>query len=66
MIDLSIIIPTLNRDRCLKSCLDSLICQSYYADKFEILVVDNGSTDNTKKVTEEIILLSNKYHIRYI
>jgi glycosyltransferase involved in cell wall biosynthesis len=63
---LSIIIPTLNRDQYLKSCLNSLLNQEFDVDNYEILVVDNGSIDNTKKITAEYISLSSEHNIRYI
>ena len=43
----SIIIPTFNRKDIIKKCIDSVIDQSF--KNFEIIVVDNGSTDKTKK-----------------
>ena len=44
---LSVIIPTRNRARVLDDCLASLHLQSLPADAFEVIVVDNGSTDDT-------------------
>lgn len=41
----SVIIPTFNRKRWLEKCLGSLLDQSY--KKYELIVVDNGSTDGT-------------------
>ncbi|MFC1832570.1 glycosyltransferase family 2 protein, partial [Thermodesulfobacteriota bacterium] len=43
---------THNRADCLQRCIDSLIGQSLETERFEILVVDNGSTDNTKQICE--------------
>jgi glucosyl-dolichyl phosphate glucuronosyltransferase len=47
----SIIIPTLNRARLLKRTLFSLFQQLGEVD-FEVIVVDNGSGDDTKQVVE--------------
>ncbi|MEJ2723828.1 MAG: glycosyltransferase family A protein, partial [Deltaproteobacteria bacterium] len=49
---LSVIIPTRNRARHLMRALSSLNEQTCEAESFEILVVDNGSTDNTREVCE--------------
>jgi glycosyltransferase involved in cell wall biosynthesis len=47
---LSVIIPTRNRADLLKLALLSLQSQTLSVDSFEVLVIDNGSTDNTKQV----------------
>ena len=39
----SIIIPTLNRSAQLATCLQSLACLDYPPDRFEVIVVDDGS-----------------------
>jgi glycosyltransferase involved in cell wall biosynthesis len=48
--DFSVVIPTYNRCESLRRCLDSLFAQDYPKGKFEILVVDDGSTDGTKEM----------------
>jgi len=47
---ISVIIPTRNRADLLQLTLQSLQFQTLSADSFEVLVIDNGSTDNTKQV----------------
>ena len=46
----SVIIPVRNDAKRLALCLDSLIGQNYLADRFEIIVIDNGSTDESAAV----------------
>lgn len=46
----SIIIPTYNRANLIKRAINSILDQSYI--NYEIIVVDDGSTDNTKEVIE--------------
>jgi glycosyltransferase involved in cell wall biosynthesis len=43
----SIIVPTLNEERHISKCLESLVSLKYPKDRYEIIVVDNGSTDAT-------------------
>lgn len=50
---ISIIIPTYNRANFLKTTLASIVKQNYATDDFEVIVVDNGSTDDTKRVCSE-------------
>jgi glycosyltransferase involved in cell wall biosynthesis/peptidoglycan/xylan/chitin deacetylase (PgdA/CDA1 family) len=45
--DLTVVIPTYNRARDLQRCLDALALQSASPDRFEVIVVDDGSTDET-------------------
>lgn len=47
----SVIIPTYNRGNQLRICLKSLQEQSF--KNFEVIVCDDGSTDNTPEVIEE-------------
>jgi glycosyltransferase involved in cell wall biosynthesis len=47
---ISIIIPTYNQAHFLKECLDSIRAQSY--DRWEAIVINNYSTDNTIAVIE--------------
>lgn len=46
----SIIIPTFNSERVLSQCLRGASKQTYPKDAFEAMIVDNGSTDDTRRV----------------
>lgn len=46
----TVVIPALNEERVIGDCLQALASQSYPADRFEVVVVDNGSTDQTAAV----------------
>ena len=48
----SVIIPTYNRKDSLLRTLESLARQTYPADRFEVIVVDDGGTDGTASITE--------------
>jgi len=45
--DVSVLIPVLDEAEYIDACLDSLRDQTFARDRFEIIVVDNGSTDGT-------------------
>lgn len=53
-ISLSVIIPTRNRARLLGRALLSLADQTLRAHEFEVIVVDNGSTDDTRQVCTDV------------
>lgn len=48
----SIIIPTFNRKESLISVLKSIEAQTFPKDGFEVLVIDDGSSDGTKEAVE--------------
>ncbi len=50
----SVIIPVRNDAGGVRSCVEVLQRQSYSEDRIEILVVDNGSTDDTWEVISEL------------
>ncbi len=54
---ISIIIPSYNRAECLKEAIQSVLDQDYFSGDsetslFELLVIDDGSTDQTKTVVD--------------
>lgn len=57
----SIIVPCFNSEKNLKACMDSIFNQSY--DNFEVIIINDGSTDNTKAIIEEY--QKNHSNIRY-
>lgn len=50
----SVVIPTRNRQELLKDAIESLFNQSYPKDRYEIIVIDNASTDGTDKMIHSI------------
>lgn len=59
----SVVIPTYNRKYVLEKCLEALFNQNYAKHKYEIILIDDGSTDGTEKM---IKLLSSSCQLRYI
>lgn len=48
----SVIIPVKNRSEDIRNCLRSLLSLDYPADRWEVIVIDDGSTDDTRKVID--------------
>ena len=57
----SVIIPTYNSENTLKLCLDSVINQSYH--NLEILIVNDGSTDNSQALLDQYLAIDNRITI---
>lgn len=51
---ISIIIPIYNVENYLRQCLDSISEQTY--KNFECILINDGSTDNSKQIAEEFLL----------
>ena len=47
MLRFSIIIPNYNKEKYIKRCLDSIVTQTLNKSKYEIILIDDGSTDNS-------------------
>lgn len=54
MIRLSIIIPVYNVERYLRKCLDSVLQQDIPYDEYEIIVVNDGSPDDSARVVQKV------------
>jgi glycosyltransferase involved in cell wall biosynthesis len=51
-LDVSIIIPALNEAKVIGQCLESIARLDFPVARFEVIVVDNGSTDGTIAIAE--------------
>ena len=50
---LNFIVPVYNTEPYLKDCLDSLLAQDSKAEEFEIICVNDGSTDNSLQILQD-------------
>ncbi len=52
-VKLSVIVPVYNVERYLAKCLDSIIFQDLSPDNYQIIIVDDGSTDSSGRIADE-------------
>ncbi len=58
----SVVIPVFNGEKTLKQCLNSVLNQTF--QNYEIIVVDNNSTDNSKNIIKDFQRKNNK--VKYV
>lgn len=63
---ISVIVPVYNEEKKIKTCLDSIINQNYPKKDYELIVVNDGSTDKTNENIKEIIKFNHSIKIKLI
>lgn len=63
---ISVIICTYNRAKFITSSLEHLVSQSLHASEFEIVVINNNSSDNTEALVNTFIDNNKDYDIKMI
>lgn len=59
----SILIPAHNEELVIKKTLQSLLSLDYPSDSLEIIVINDGSTDNTPDIVSEISMQDNRVRL---
>jgi GT2 family glycosyltransferase len=62
----SVVVPTWNRAAMLEHALGSLTSQNYPSDRYEIIVVDDGSTDATSEIANRFASSSTAPRIEWV
>ncbi|WP_251619755.1 glycosyltransferase family 2 protein [Odoribacter lunatus] len=60
----AVIIPTLNEERFIKQCLESVVAQTFPFSEMDVMVIDGGSQDRTREIVSE--MQSRYFNIRFI
>ena len=60
----SIIMPAYNKENYIQKTLDSIIQQKFI--DFELIIIDDGSTDKTRNILEEYRVLDKRIKIHHI
>lgn len=62
----SILICTFNRDRYIKYALQHVLNLEFTSSEYEVVVINNNSTDNTEKICREVMNKNRNININYI
>lgn len=62
----SVVVPTKDRAEMLCDCFAGLIQQTYPADRFEVVLVNDGSSDDTEEVVQEKLIPAAPFSVRYV
>lgn len=62
-IEISIIVPIYNAEKTLSQTLNSIRNQSY--NNFEVLLIDDGSSDGSSKICNRYVSLDNRFNYVY-
>jgi cellulose synthase/poly-beta-1,6-N-acetylglucosamine synthase-like glycosyltransferase len=62
----SIVVPMYNEEKTVGECIKALLNQSYPSEQYEIIVVSDGSNDNSEEVVRNILKSENKFDIKLI
>ena len=54
LLNISILIPTLNSKKTIRECLEGIVAQEYPRGNLEVIIADGGSTDGTLEIIREI------------
>lgn len=60
---ISILMPIYNSERYLVDCLESIRSQTF--ENFEVLMIDDGSTDTSLEILNKYVILDNRFQIRH-
>lgn len=60
---LSIIVPVYNVSKYLEKCLDSLLSQDLTSVEYEIIIVNDGSTDNSLEIAQKYADLNSNVYV---
>ena len=65
---ISVIVPVYNDAQRIGKCIESLLQQTYPHEKYEVIIIDNGSTDETREVIKKYpvkLLIEDKIQSSY-
>lgn len=65
MTKLSIIVPVYNVENYLRKCINSLLTQDIDKNDYEIIIVNDGSTDGSLDIANELVSKSDNIRVDF-
>ena len=66
MVKVSVVICTFNREKYIKRALQNFTLQTSSSDTFEVLIINNNSTDSTSRICQEFVTKHSNIQFKYI
>jgi glycosyltransferase involved in cell wall biosynthesis len=66
--DFSVIVPCFNSERYLRRCLEALFTQTFPGDRYEVVLIDNNSTDRSLEIARsfpDLVVLQEEIQSSY-
>ena len=66
MYKVACVVPVYNVDEFLPACLDSLVNQTLDESELQVIIVDDGSTDDSPGITDEYVANHPNFQVHHI
>ncbi|MFX0211570.1 MAG: glycosyltransferase [Candidatus Hodarchaeota archaeon] len=63
-IDISVVVPFYNAERYISTCIKALLSQSYPTDRYEIIMIDNNSTDRSVEIVKRFPFIKLQFGLK--
>lgn len=60
-VEISIVVPVYNAETYICQCLESL--ERQWFDRYEVICIDDGSTDNSRRIIERFVRRDKRFHL---
>ncbi len=62
----TVVVPCLNEEKYLAATVESALTLRYPRNKYEVLIIDNGSTDRTAEVAQELVKKHSGFDLQFV
>jgi cellulose synthase/poly-beta-1,6-N-acetylglucosamine synthase-like glycosyltransferase len=62
----SILIPVYNEEKVIEGCLNSILKNDFPANMYEVVIINDGSTDDSAQIIEKFIQKHQNYNLHFL